>query len=211
MPRMIGLRTTGVRDHILPLPIYSSFEIGTMSSKAGDTFTVLLGLPQPLVQQLKERSLDKTDTAIQENTSDYVRFGTGSYEEWYSKGRTPFALVHAGTGALAALVWFGPKPLGRKSLKYLSDEEQKKELQQKEDVWHTLVYRSYPPFRGVGLMTDFVDFAILQYQAHFPTARLWVGGKASNAASTALAAKLGFVRREDLFDAEKNWQAMVLE
>jgi RimJ/RimL family protein N-acetyltransferase len=194
----------------LPLPIYKSIEIGSIQSKEGE-FKIFIGADKAVVADLKEKSLDASDTDLQANTSDYKRFGEGSYDQWYSKNRTPFALVHAPTGKLAAFAWLGPKPLGRKSLKYLTEEEQKNELEQKEDVWHTLVYRSYAPFRGKGLMGAFVEFCLQKYKEHFPDAKFWVGMNAANTGSSRLAQKLGFTRREEFFDAEKNWIAMTKE
>jgi RimJ/RimL family protein N-acetyltransferase len=193
----------------LPLMLYKAVKLGALTSRDGEVFSIFVGANEEIVQQVKKQSL--SDTEIQANTSDRVRFGEGKYEEWYSKNRTPFALVHDATGQLAAFVWFGQKPLGRQSLKYLSEEERAKELEQKEDVWHTLVYRSYPPFRGQGLMGDFVRFCMEVYRKHYPDAKLWTGMSASNEASIALSSKLGFVRHDDLFDAEKNWVAMTLE
>ncbi|OHB19774.1 MAG: hypothetical protein A2854_03950 [Parcubacteria group bacterium RIFCSPHIGHO2_01_FULL_56_18] len=195
----------------LPLPLYTAEKIATFTDSRGESFDIMLGADESIVQQLRKKSLDTTDTDLQDNTSDFKRFGGGSYEEWYSKGRTPFALVHQASVALAAFAWFGPKPLGRKSLKYLSEAELKEELNQKEKTWHTLVYRSYLPYRGKGLMGDFIRFAIAEYRKHYPEAKLWVGGNADNAASMGLAERLGFKRRDDLFDAEKNWMAMVQE
>ena len=107
----------------LPIPIYTSARIGSMRSRDGETFTMYAGLEIDQVAQLRAYSLDETDEEIQKNTSDRQRFGEGSYEKWYAKGRVPFALVHDATGTLAAITWFGPKPLGRKSLKHLSEEE----------------------------------------------------------------------------------------
>lgn len=183
--------------------------IGTLTSRDGDEFSICIGADKETVEKLKAKSLDTSDIELQ-TTSDRVRFGEGSYEEWYSKDRTPFALLSS-SGELAAFVWFGPKPLGRPSLKYLSPEERAKELDVKEDVWHTLVYRSYAPYRGKGLMTDFARFATEIYKEHFPHAKFWVGMSADNAASAALATKLGYKRRDDLFDSKKNWQAMTIE
>ena len=194
----------------LPLPLYGMVKLGTLTSRDGEEFSMWIGADQEVVDKLKEKSLDTSDAAIQNNTSDRKRFGEGSYEEWYSKDRTPFTLTDA-TGKLAAFTWFGPKPLGRKSLKYLSEEEQKKELEQKENVWHTLVYRAYAPYRGKGLMTDFVRFCVEVYKDHYPEAKLWVGMSATNAASAALASRIGFQKRDDLYDAEKNWQGMTLD
>lgn len=196
--------------YTLPLPCYVQVALGTLVTPDGKRFAVYAGADERTIGLLRERSNDPTDAAIRDFTSDRERFGEGSYEEWYAKDRTPFVLLSE-TGELAAFAWFGPKPLGRKSLKYLSDEERAKEGAQHEDVWHTLVYRSYAPYRGKGLMTDFVRFATTIYKKHFPDAKLWVGMSANNAGSTALATKLGYKRRDDLYDAEKNWVAMTLE
>ena len=126
---------------ILPPALYEGIVIGQMTSRDGLKFYITAGLDRALVAELKSRSLDLHDTEIQKNTSDRERFGEGSYEEWYAKGRTPFALVEQNTGALAALVWFGPKPLGRKSLRHLSPEELAEECRQPDTGWHTIVYR----------------------------------------------------------------------
>lgn len=193
-----------------PVPIYEKRELGPFQAKDGRTFTAYIGLDRDLVEQLKAHSLDMSDTELQNNTSDYKRFGEGSYEEWYAKDRTPYALT-SGDGTLAALAWFGPKPLGRKSLRYLSQEELAKENQQEKGEWHTIVYRSYAPFRGIGVMTPFVRFATEDYRRRFPGAKLWAGISTKNEASIALASKLGFQLREDLTDHEAQWTAMTLE
>src|SRR4051812_39258757 len=101
------------------LPVFNSAKIGTTELN-GDAFRLELGLDKEHVEELKKLSLDTADTALQENTSDYKRFGEGSYEDWYAQSRVPFALIHEKTNALAALVWFGPKAVGRKSLKHVS-------------------------------------------------------------------------------------------
>src|SRR5688572_10691414 len=114
----------------MPSPLYACQQIGTLESKDGTSFAMLRGLNQDLAQQLKERSLDASDAELEENTSDRKRFGEGAYEEWYAKGRFPFALVSP-EGKLAALIWYGPDriPTGD------------------EGEWTTLAFRSYPPYR----------------------------------------------------------------
>ena len=200
-----------MNEFSLPLPIYQSVQVGELTSKDGSFFRIVAGLDKNLVGQLKVKSLDETDIDIQSHTSDRKRFGEGSYEEWHAKERTPFALVEDKTGTLAALAWIGPKPLGRKSLKYLSETELKEEANQKKGEWHTLVYRSYAPFRGKGLMTAFLIQVIGIYAQQYPTAKLWVGMSAENVASTALATKLGFKKEESLVDEKANWFAMTKE
>lgn len=195
---------------LLPLPLYETKSIGFLTSKDGERFEMLAGLDKALVEQLKQRSLNPHDKELQAYTSDKKRFGEGSYEEWYTKQRTPFALIDAGRN-LAALVWFGPKPLGRKSLKYLSQEEMRHEYDKSETDWHTMVYRSYPPYRGKGLMAPFLKRAMKTYCAAYPKAKLWVGVSTNNHASIALATKLGLNMREDLLDKPAHWCAMTLE
>ena len=193
----------------LPLPIYTSISIGTLRGMDGDEFTVVAGLNRDLVEQLKTRSLDETDTEIQKNTSDRERFGQGSYEEWYAKKRAPFALVHA-HGTLAALAWLGPKPLGRKSLKHLSRSERAEDASLDAGDWHTVTYRSYRPFRGKKLMTPFARSTIDIYRRIFPRAKLWAGAFADNPASVALFTKLGFVIDETASDPDSHSTVMVL-
>lgn len=190
------------------LPIYETRELGTITSKDGEPFSVILGLSRELVEQLRERSLDVSDVDLRANTSDLQRFGEGSYEEWYGKDRTPYALIDR-AGKLAALVWFGPKPLGRKSLKYLSPEERAKENEQEKSDWHTIVYRSYDPYRGKGLMGNFMRYTIEDYKKRYPGVKLWAGVSAKNEASVALAKKFGFVISEEYSDPEAAWYAMI--
>jgi RimJ/RimL family protein N-acetyltransferase len=189
----------------LPLPLYATSRIGEMTGKTGETFDLIVGLDEKLVAQLKERSLDLSDTDLQENTSDLKRFGEGSYEKWYAKGRVPFALVHKESGMLAALVWLGPEPLGTKSIKY---GEGKPAVVQDGD-WHTIAFRAYNPYRGQGLMKPFALKSVEIYKQHFPSARIWAGINAKNAASIALSEKIGLHKEESVSD--ENWVAMVSE
>lgn len=177
----------------LPLALYECVPLATAESGEGKSFCITAGLDENLVAQLKKFSLDLGDTELQK-TSDHMRFGEGSYAEWYSgKDRTLFALVEKETKALAAIAWFGPKPLGRKSMKHLSQEERAEDerLMDSGD-WHTIVYRSYPPFRGKGLMTPFLTYVMDIYMKHYPNAKLWAGIYAENEASKAFATRLGF-------------------
>ena len=195
----------------LPLPIYTSIPIGRAIGKTGEEFTVVIGLDKTIVRELKKLSLDSSDTDLQENTSDRERFGEGSYESWYKKGRVPFALIHTPSNHLAALVWFGPKPLGRKSLKHLSEAEKLREGQidgstPPADAWHTVTYRTYLPFRGQGLMKEFSRSTKEIYKRYNPNVKLWAGINAKNLGSVAIAEKLGLLKNETLSD--EAWCAM---
>ncbi len=192
----------------VPPPLFSTQKLDTISSKDGEDFAVMLGLDKAMVSQLKAYSLDTTDIDLQANTSDFQRFGEGSYEEWYAKDRTPYALIDK-EGKLAALAWFGPKPLGRKSLRYLSPEELANEAKQEVSDWHTIVYRSYQPFRGRGLMTPFMQYVIADYKKRFPHAKLWAGVSTKNEASMGLAKRFGFVISEEHSDPQAEWCAMI--
>jgi len=182
-----------------PPPVYVSGEIAE-AEKDGTRFTVVLGLDKALVRELKDRSLDESDEAIQALTSDRKRFGEGSYEEWYAKDRVPFALVSEKDKKLAALIWFGPKKLGEKSLKHAPPETDAHSEESGGVDWHTLAYCSYPPFRGTGIMKDFVNFTIGVYLSHHIGARLWAIIDRHNPASMRLAEKLNFTALDERSD-----------
>src|SRR3989344_2616314 len=173
-----------------PLPIYSAINIAEAVSRDEEKFSVFVGLDEKMVEQLKKLSGDLSDEDLQKNTSDLKRFGLGSYENWYNKNRTPFALIHNNTNALAALIWFGPKQLGRKSMKHLSDEELKNETNQDAENWYTISYRCYPNFRGKGLMKRFGNFVTDVYMKKFPGIKLWASASEKNTAGVAFAISL---------------------
>lgn len=192
-----------------PLPIYTSVPIARAVAKDKEVFEIVAGLDPRLVKALQEHSLDANDEALKV-TSDRERFGEGSYEDWYKKGRVPFALVHSESGQLAALSWFGPKPLGRKPLKHLSEQERGQDERKLESGgWHTISYRSYPPFRGRGLMKSFVAFAMAEYASYYPGAKFWEGVDNANPASAALATSLGFRPEPSISDSDGKWVVMV--
>jgi RimJ/RimL family protein N-acetyltransferase len=189
----------------LPLPIYKTVQIADAASQTDEEFTVYAGLSEDMVAQVRERSLDDTDEALK-ITSDRKRFGEGNYKDWYAKSRMPFALVHKQSGKLAAIAWYGPKPLGRKPIKELSaDELKQNERELAADNWVTFTYRSYPPFRGKGLMKEFVRFTMDIYAEHSPGAKFWGGLYADNTPSLALAHDLGFSVNEEASDHAHNW------
>jgi len=196
----------------LPLPLYQSVKIGEATGKDGTRFFIFAGLDKKLSADLKTLSLDESDVELQKNTSDRERFGLGSYESWYAKDRVPFALVNAETDELAAIAWFGPKALGRKSQKHLSEKEkQENENLIPNENWHTISYRCYPHFRGKGLMKGFVGFAMNLYIKRNPGIKIWAGINSENMASDALASGLGFKVDEEASDREKHWLVMIKE
>lgn len=194
-----------------PLGLFESVPIADAVSRDNDSFVVVAGLDRHMADQVKHYSLDENDADLQENTSDKKRFGEGSYEEWYAKGRTPFALIHEKSESLTAICWFGPKPLGTKSMKYLSDEELAAAKSRDSENWHTISYRSYNPFRGKGHMRSFVQFAIDTYLKANPGVKLWAIFNAKNEGSIVLATKLGFSPRPEVSHPEAHLLTMVRE
>ncbi|MBU2330167.1 hypothetical protein KKG57_01735, partial [Patescibacteria group bacterium] len=130
----------------LPLSLYEAMSIGGMSLPDGEALSIQIGLSKDMVEKLKQHARNEEDTELQANTSDYRRFVENSYEAWYMKDRTPFALVSA-TGELAAIIWFGPENPPHKE----------------KGLWDTVAFRSYPPYRGKGIMTPFGKFALTTY------------------------------------------------
>ena len=172
-----------LKNFSLPLPIYKTIKIGEAVSKDGENFSINVGLNEKLTLQLKKLSLDKNDIELQKNTSDFKRFGLGLYKDWYKKERTLLALIHNKTDILAAIIWFGPKPL------------------HKGCKWHTISWRSCNPFRGKGLMKDFVNFAMDIYKKNLPNdVKFWVRIKKGNTGSLRLAKNLGFQISEEFSD-----------
>lgn len=143
---------------------------------------MVAGLDRNLVRQLKQYSLNVNDAALQAGTSDHRRFGTGSYKEWYAKGRIPFALVDD-ADRLAALIWVGPRPFPS-DIEYKSSGE-----------WDTVAFRSYEPYRGKGLMTHFGNAVLALFDIYRAGRKLWLETNADNAAGLRLYEKLGFVTR----------------
>lgn len=191
---------TALPEVSFPLPLYASETIASAKSSGGEEFEITIGLDKKAAEEIKKHALDENDEELLKNTSDRKRFGEGSYEKWYAKDRTPFCLVHKKTGALAAFAWFGPEPISRKSLENAAGLESRGDGKKESGGWHTIGYRSYKPFRGKGLMKDFMKFAIKIYSENRPGLRYWLGVKPENAASIALASSLGFTISEENSD-----------
>jgi hypothetical protein len=173
-----------------PLPIFTSIHLADAISKEGEEFDVFVGLEEKYVEQLTQLSLDENDMELQTNTEDLKRFGVGSYENWYAKNRTPFCLIHKRTDTLVALVWFGPMPLSGNNAN-----------------WHTIGWRSYNPFRGKDLMTNFTEFSINIYLKNNPNIRLWARVGNSNTRIMKIVTSLGFVPHDEI--SEENSVIMI--
>lgn len=197
-----------IQDFPLPLPVFNSIHLADAVSRDGEEFYVFVGLNKEQVGQLKNFSLNENDTELQKNTGDRNRFGLGSYEEWYKKTRTPLCLVHKKSDALAALIWFGPKTLGQKSIKFGKNINEYGQPGAGNN-WHTISCRSYPPFRGKGLMKNFTKFSIDLYKKQFPNAMFWTGMDNRNKGIIKLFSGLGFEINEENSDLSQNWLVLI--
>ena len=90
-------------------------------------------------------------------------------------------MIHNSTNSLAALVWFGPELLKKES-----------------GNWHTVAWRSYPSFRGRGLMKEFTKFAMDIYTKNVPDMKFWISVKKDNLGSIRLGKFLGFLKSEKI-------------
>lgn len=187
----------------LPLPLYKSIKIADAICREGKEFDLLIGLDEKYARKLQELSADENDSDLRGFTGDYRRFVEGSYESWYKKNRTIFVLIHKQSDDLAAVIWFGPKILGQKSVKFGGTEERKI-----DSDWHTISFRSYPQYRGKGMMKSFSEFTINLYKKHFPHAKLWTGTDDRNSAFIRLITSLGFTTDEESSDLAEHWLVM---
>ncbi len=183
----MGLRIT---PHSLELParpeLYETRELARAVSDTGEEFNIVFGLSRALAEELRRHSCDQEDAELMKGTSDRARFCDGAYEDWFQKERYAFALTKE--GALAAVIWFGPSALPEVLGEFAGAPAD------------TLALRSYLPFRGKGLMTDFSRFVLAAHARLRPGRTLWLQTNADNAAGIRLYQKLGFVERGTLAD-----------
>lgn len=166
---------------LLPLPLGGSFPIGQLATDDGEVLTVTFGLSDSTIEKFIARSSDVSDEELMKFTSDHERFVKGSYADWYAKERYPFALL-AASGALAGIIWFGPKELPRIA----------KENGYSGDDWDTFAIRMYLPYRGKRLAFPFSSFVIKANDAIRPGRKTWLDVAEENTGGVKLYGKLGF-------------------
>lgn len=185
-------RKESVVPHGEPPPIFSSTFVAWLACPGLDRLSVQYGLDTHAVSKLRDKSLNRDDVELANNTSDKRRFGDGSYERWYAKSRYPFVLTDQ-DHELAGLIWFGPEPVPNGV-----------QLDQGALVqeWDTIAFRSYPPYRGKGIMTAFSLMLLKLHKTMRPGRGLWLETRPHNKAGIALYRKLGFSAVGE--DAQKN-------
>ena len=92
-------------------------------------------------------------------------------------------------------------------MKHLSPDEMQQEAGLESGNYHCATYRSYNPFRGTGIMKEFLLATTDVYLKYYPGAILWTGISRSNPGSIALSGKLGYAVDESISDS--SWVAMV--
>ena len=136
-------------------------------------------------------SLDISDTDLQNNTSDKIRFqDTSKVENWYKeKDRYCFCLLSK-TWEFAGIIWY------RKSLPPIILEKVKGEMtdtiyERTQDA-HTGWIRIYWKFRWKGYAAMFLSEAEKVYKSIYPTGWLCVDVSTENIASQKSYLKAGF-------------------
>lgn len=166
----------------LPLPIYASVPVARLVDDAGTEYAILAGVPEDVAQEIRARSLDATDEALQNNTRDRERFGPeGSYESWYEKGRLPIVLLSS-ANELAAIAWYGPAPVPTDSERTVDASGE----------WDTAGYRAYGTFRGKRLMRPFARYTLDLHTQLFPGRKVWIETNEDNAAGRRVFEGIGY-------------------
>lgn len=162
------------------MPLFATARIAGFEN-GGHVYAITLGFSEDVAQSLIAHAKDESDDALRAFTGDAERFASlDSYANWYRKDRTAFALIEEKTEALAACIWFGEK------------EPPVAVPQQEGRTYHTASFRSYPPYRGKGLMKPFARFVLDTYQKQFGDVCIWLSTSEDNTVALGLYHALGF-------------------
>lgn len=178
-----------------PQSLYDCQKIATANHTTLGSFSIYVGLSKKYADDIKKYSLDKSDTALQEGTGDYKRFGESDYEDRYSKKpRTQIILVHDETDEIASFVWFGPRnmPEDIKPLENQEDVSVSGDFVKQSDTWFTSSYRTYGIYRGVKITSTFSTYVLELYSKLHPLTKMWLAVQVHNKPAIGLYKRLGF-------------------
>jgi|GEM_PF-5071616 len=185
-------KTRDITELDFPQPLYDSQKIATAQHTELGSFTIYAGLSKKYADDIKKYSLDKSDTALQEGTGDYKRFGESDYKERYkAKPRTQIILVHDESDEIASFVWLGPRDLPE-DINILKDIEIVNDHSGESGIWFTSSYRTYGAYRGVGITKTFSQHVLALYKQLHPNTPMWLAVQTNNAPAIILYKKLGF-------------------
>lgn len=184
-----------ITELTFPQSLFDCQKIASAKHADLGSFSVYVGLSEKYANDIKKYSLDKSDTALQEATGDYERFGKSDYPERYKKKpRTQIILVHDESDEIASFIWFGPRNVP-KDIEIIGDQEKGGALPvlaQQKGGWFTGSYRTYGIYRGVKITRTFSLYVLELYATLHPQTNMWLAVQMHNAPAIGLYQKLGF-------------------
>lgn len=174
-----------ITTHITNPPrLYEEVLVGSVHVDGGERYKVVAGLSGAHVDELCTKSRDTNDLDLFRFTQDVERFSSHeAYVSWYEKERYVWALI-GDAGDIAALAWVGKKEI---------PNDAGIVRHEKDTLWVTGGFRSYRPYRGIGIMTPFMEAVLQEARNLFPGSVLWVETNVDNSAGRRVFEKVGFL------------------
>lgn len=172
-----------------------------VSPKTHSRYSLSSGLTKSLIQDLLAFTHNEPDPFVRATTSDWRggqgRFGSlANFARWVGQGRTIYSLVSQ-DAHLAGIIWFGERQIPSARFLLPPDLDTSR-------YGLTFGIRLYGSARGAGLATTFARRSLTHFTglpAYFAVKAkgIWLETSADNAASIALASKLGAKRLASSF------------
>jgi RimJ/RimL family protein N-acetyltransferase len=158
-----------------------------VDSGVPNNFTIQYGLDEATITLLSARSTAyEADPDLFRFADDSIVFGTEdkvcAWHEEEGVPKFPFVCTANEGKELAAIIWYAQR-----------NPPIELPLRDKEG-WDSISMRSYPPYRGKGLMVPFGKETLHWHHVHRPEQALWLKVDAESAPAQALYRKLGFVQ-----------------
>lgn len=151
------------------------------------------GLDASMAEALTARSADKEgDPGLFRYVDDGDAFSSPEACLAWAGGKDVFVCT-TGTGGLAALVWLTPKPLP------ITLPEGESLAEVAPEAWDAMSFRSYPPYRGRGIMQPFGSEVVAWHDAYRSGRALWLQVDAEFTPAQVLYTELGFRPVGDLY------------